>query len=529
MQPIVLMDSNNKLGSTLDSYSFKGVNGLCVWPKLQGQGLGSCGMWNMLWRVGFHPAQLTVDKLPHAQNKGVLFVDKSVAMDSITLAALRVWMQQGGKIVATGGLTCWEPFLPSDTHWKTSSFDNPYAGVAYIDDDLPQLIAPPNWSFIESIEPIEQANYMGRIVAVQGERQTPGRAILVRHDNAPAIIKHHLFYYFNGHPFSALQAWLQGQEDLSPWLAWRHRLFWLDEYISFLCDLLFKNNILNPMTERPGITHLKQTSVVLRHDLDYSRDTSFLEEENAHQIPATYAVLKDRNTKFWVNTLRKSNRHEIAFHYNTGKRNWLGLLKRYLLQQSHPSFVANKRIITRKGLLKQLLWAKKQGVDVQTIHRHLAYLIYPECIDALDAVFDSDLEVVGSSSFFRGQVLKWGMDRVDGQHGYMTDWPDVQFPLWYPYKLAHAGKNGKMLKGWELSCMMDIEPSLLLQLLEHKIKYINQNVFTLIYHPAHAQGSSLYRHGSFEYFKKGLEMLDMRKINILTMKDLLQPINTGIA
>ncbi len=526
MQPIVLFYHDENFGQTQDAYPFKGNNGLCRWPKNAGAGLGRCGMLNFLWRLGFHPKELHFDQLTTPKPGEVLFVDKISAMHHAMQSALQQWMQQGGKIIATGELNAWRSFLTKE-EWHTASFENPYAATAYIfGDDVPQLITPPRWSFIQYDGSAKtKAHYLGNLAAVQGERQTPARAQLECYPNAPAIIHHHLFYYLNAQPFAAFQAWLQGQENLSPWLLWRHRLFWLDEWVSFCFEMLANYQIISKEISRPGIKELNHTTVVLRHDLDYSRDTLFLSTENQRKISATYAVLKDRNTRFWLKQLSESNNHEIAFHYNTGKRTLKSIYQRVVNKKNQAAFAPAMQQIARKGLLKQLQWAKKQGIPVQTIHRHISYLIYPEWIDAMDTVFESNLNVLGSSSLFRGQVLKWGMDHVDGNHGYLTDWPDAQFPFWYPFKLAHVGKQGKILQGWEMTALMEVEPHLLTQLLDYKIKHISQTMFNLIFHPAHASQSTFYQKGSFSHFLAVLDILKERNIEILPLSHVFQKAN----
>ena len=59
---------------------------------------------------------------------------------------------------------------------------------------------------------------IGKLAAISGERQTPGRALVSPLADSPAILRYGNFYYFNGNPSGAFQSWIQGQEDLVPWL-----------------------------------------------------------------------------------------------------------------------------------------------------------------------------------------------------------------------------------------------------------------------------------------------------------------------
>lgn len=521
MHPIILVDEHYlPPNQAAGNYVFNSTGKKYHWPMRYGNGLGQGGAWNFLWRLGFHPQRLSIQELPKPSQGSILFVDRVYPLEAVFLEKLYRWMQDGGLIIATGELEAWQDFFPAGYRWKKSFFDNPYAAMAYLVGGYePQLVAPPRWNFIEYEGPLSEHLFIGQLAAVQGERQTPTQAILTPIEKAPALIRHQSFYYLNGQPFAAFQAWLQGQEDLSPWLAWRPRLFWLDEWISFFCDLLMKCHVLTAALARPGIHHLNKTTVILRHDLDYSRDLIFLTEENKRNIPATYAVLKDKNTAFWIKKLKPFAQHEIALHYNTGKRNWLGLLRFLITKKSRTSYLADTGKITAKGLLKQLQWAKRQGMNIQTLHRHLCYLIYPEWVDGMDAAFESDSNLRGSSSLFQAHTLRWGIDRVEGIHGFLNHWPDTPSSVWYPFKLAHAGKNGKLLKGWEMTSLMEIEPVLFEQLITHKVKHISHNVFTLIFHPAHAQQASFYAQGSLEYFQEILNIMTRNDVDVCTMSD----------
>jgi hypothetical protein len=137
----------------------------------------------------------------------------------------------------------------------------------------------------------------------------------------------------------------------------------------------------------------------------------------------------------------------------------------------------------------------------------MGFLVYPEWVDALDYVFDSHPDVRGASSSFRAQLLRWGADRVDGLFGTVGEWPDAQFPMWLPFKLAHAADGGRRLRGWESASLMECEPELVGQLLSHRIARLPQRVITLGYHPAHARGRTFHRSGTLASFRRVLDVL----------------------
>ena len=118
--------------------------------------------------------------------------------------------------------------------------DNPYAALAWFSEEgKPELIAPPSWAYLVVKKNVDDSlECKGKLAAISGERQTPQRALITPLEDAPAMLYAGKFYYINGNPFSAFQAWLQGQENLEPWLAWRHRIFWLDELAASICKTL---------------------------------------------------------------------------------------------------------------------------------------------------------------------------------------------------------------------------------------------------------------------------------------------------
>jgi hypothetical protein len=489
-----------------------------------GTGLGTCGIWNFLWRLGFHPTRCAVGALPAAGPGDVLFVQAEAEFREATLGRLTKWIQQGGRIVAAGLPLAWRQFFSDGSVWSVGRCENPYAALAYLlPGGIPQLIAPPRWTFAVckqprsaiALSPIE-------LVAVYGERQTPSRALISPLEGASALVTSGNLVYLNGNPFAAFQAWLQGQEDLTPWMAWRHRLFWLDEWVSFVGGLLFGAKALCRDTPRPGIKGLRQTTVVFRHDLDHSTDPSYLEEETQRHLAGTHAVLRDGNTSFWLNRLQQYQKHEVAFHYNTVKGNRLHKALRMATGQPASAVRPARKQICGRGLLRQVRWAKQRGVGIKTLHRHWSFLIYPEWIDAMDAVFDQELEVLGSSSLFRAQVLRWGVDCVGDGRGFVGDWPDAQFPLWFPFKLCHAGRGGKMLRGWETTSLMEVEPQLLSQMLDYEIKDVPQRVLTINFHPAHANQPTFQKNGSLDSFRQIMDILVEHHIAVMPLCDVYQ-------
>lgn len=443
--------------------------------------------------------------------------------------AARQWVERGGRIVSAGNAEACA-VIGAIGEWVTAHPENPYAGLAYVVGPHPSLIGPAGWAFGRSNRRPAQVRHVGELALVGGERQTPSRALIMTVPNAPAaaLTDDASFCYLNGNPFAAFQAWLQGQEDLQPWLAWRHRMFWLDEWVSDVAALLQRLGVLRLDVARPGITGLGATTVVLRHDVDYSRDTSYLDEETRRGAPATYAVLDDGNRAFWVKRLAQHPSHEVAFHYTTGGRDWMAILHR--LARGQPGGAMKPRVaaVARNGLLRQVRRARARGIGIETLHRHMLFMRYPEWVDALDAVFESEPDVLGASSLFRAQVLRWGGTATDGISASAGEWPDAQFPFWLPFKVCHAADAGRPLRGWESTSIMEPEPAFLAQLLDYHVPGLAQRVLTIGFHPAHAQRATFEAGGSLGSFKAILALLAERNADVRTLREVYALANRSV-
>ncbi len=510
------------------SYRFAGARRHCAWPMDEGAALGATGTWNFLWRLGIHPRPCTFGTLPDPSGS-ILWSSFEGGESDDELANLRMWVRRGGYLVAEGDVASAASVLDwSQDTWTSTAPENPYAAIAYlIPGRPPELVSPPRWSFGVATQVDPGVAYLGAVAMVQGERQTPSRATLVACPGAPALVSAQNYCYLNARPFAGFQAWLQGQEDLQPWMAWRHRLFWLDEWVSSMASVLGDRGALPSTVPRPGIHGLSATTVILRHDLDHSRDLSYIEEESARGFPATHGVLKDSNAVFWRDRVAAHSTHESALHYNTARRRWLLAARARLRRVPAADLAPHRRDVSGRGLMRQVRWAQRTGIGVATLLRHMQFLVYPEWVDALDYVFDTSPGVLGANSLFRARVLRWGIDHVDGAAGTIGEWPDAQFPLWFPFKLAHAAAGGRRLRGWEMTGVMEAEPELVDQLLSHRCDQLAQRVITLGYHPAHARGVTFHRGGSFNSFKRVLDVIGSHGAGVETFERVFAAANTA--
>ena len=521
-------DSNGRVTAGERSYRFAGARGRCAWPMDEGSALGTAGMWNFLWRLGVHPRSCSVAQLPDPSGS-ILWSSFGGGESADELGTLRTWVRRGGYLVAEGNIaSAISVFGWSQDTWTSATPENPYAGIAYVvPGRAPELVSPPRWSFAVAARPEAGVSSIGAIAMVQGERQTPSRATLVAAAGAPAIVAADNYCYLNARPFAGFQAWLQGQEDLQPWMAWRHRLFWLDEWVSAVASIISDRRALPSTLPRPGVRGLGATTVILRHDVDHSRDLSYINEEAARGLAATHGVLKDANARFWRDRVAAHPSHECAFHYNTGRRRWLLAARARLRRAAAADLAPDRRAVAGRGLHRQVRWAQRSGIGVATLLRHMQFLVYPEWVDALDYVFETTPDVLGANSLFRARVARWGIDRFDAAAGTAGEWPDPQFPLWFPFKLAHAGAAGRRLRGWEMTGVMEPEPELVDQLLSHRSAHLSQRVVTLGFHPAHARGTTFHRDGSLTSFRRVLDVVGAHQAGVRTFRQVFSAADTA--
>lgn len=424
-------------------------------------------------------------------------------LDPLEADLLQVLRHQGNQLIVEGkpeNLKSLDSGWAGQIHWR--KVENPYAGLAWkLPNRRPLLMAPQGWGFAAARQAPEGVRALGQLLAVFGERQTPSNAVL-KPLHAPVGWSGRDYIYLNGKPFAAFQAWLQGQEDLLPWLNWRSRLFWLDEWVTDLTETLSQWKVPLHFGQTRGNRKKKTFHIILRHDLDHSKDTSYLDEEVKQGIPATHGVLKDENMDFWIKKLNPLKNHETVFHYETAERclketvkaRWRGN------KECHVKPAAQK--IAGRGLEKQVWEAKKLGLEFSSLTRHRGFLLYPEWIDALDYVYGRFGEITASSSMFRGSIMRWGVRYPDSHNVSVWHHPDCPSPFWWPFKIAHAGIQGKILPGWEFSCFMETEVEHFQKIVKSKLPNLPKFLLTIIYHPAHSKAPTFYNWGSLANLRK---------------------------
>ena len=526
---IYVLRTANRAAVSKSTYTFSGANTSFTWPIECGSGLGFAGAWNLVWRLGFKPRPVTISDLAACQrrkNEASVLIAPECDGDHNTIRAIREWSHMGGYAVTAG-----DPhgLLPGGINIETA-FADPVAPLAF-EGVLPEriLVAPPRWPVYRFPSGASSVSNYGHVSRVRGAAETPELAVLERIQNASAVLVHSNVAYLNANPFTALQAWLQGQECTQRWLRWRDPLFWIDEMVAGLHRVLKRAGVPWRNIGRSAPWPSSGTTVCIRHDLDSSRDTSYLEENHRRGIPATHAVLRDQNTAYWLNRLHRVPLQQTSFHYNTVA---VSLRTRLSQRLSHrlPGFMSAPRRIpiatpsraelSAGGLAIQLDWAKRNGVPVETVCRHFSFVLYPEIIAELDHAAKRHPELIGDSTFFRGQFHRWGANGVDGMRGTISVETGTPFSLWYPYRIAHAADGGRLLPIWELTCVIEPDIEVVEHLLRHRIPELPDRVISLCFHPAHAQQPNFGPKGSLLLYRAILDLFQQRNTTILTERTL---------
>lgn len=505
-------------------YNFGSLFNRHSWPMNNGWGLGSTGAYNFFIRYGFTPHFL-VDKFPdNIDSNDILIIClDGLIKDEFFKKSIRQASNNNISIVCSGSAIAWINIFPEFLTGKEINFSNVYSGIGFhgILGSV-SLIAPPKWSFYEHLDTKNDSiGLFGTIVSISGERQSPIRAIISQNYKSPAILKWNNTIYLNASPFHAFQSWLQGQEKLSTWWEWRRRIFWLDDYC---IDLM---SILNDFLDSPFIDiksiDLKicnYNTVIIKHDLDYSTDISYYKYENESNIPATYAILDDRNFSYWKNLLKDDDLHESSFHYNTSKYfRYLNFIFRKFGIYKYSNLRFYKKAISNNGLINQIKKIKYNGLTINTIHRHLQYIYYPEYIESFRNTLLLFPEILGGCSFFRGVLLRWGITNADSELGDCGEFPDSQFPYWYPFKLAHAGLYGEMIDGWECTSLIEADFKFVEKLLNTTDDGLPGRVFVLNYHPAHTKKAVFNESTGLDNFISVINYLVDNKIQVSTLNN----------
>ena len=492
MGRIFIAEPTEIYSATSVGYIFKDWNGKsCHWPRELGANLGQAGAFNFFLRCGFKVFMICSSQANILKSCDLVVIDIPYG-GTCDKAIIHRYMRTGCRIMFTGD------FMPVASFFGVAnpSFvrpQRPYNCFGYSHRDRSTPLQPPNWGAFLAPDRAANPRLAGSLFEIAGDRLSPQMALRFPIPDsflfATDITEKGQLIYVNGFIFSALQAWLQGQEDLTPWLAWNSRLHWLDDYVDMLFDAFVEYGAMATSFER--ITEIGSSTICMRHDVDDSTDYKFAELECEAHVNATYALLDDKTLPSWLDTKKRFPNHEYAFHYSTiSPKHQINKYLHHVINMTPArvfmnAYLTGAAVIGDGKLVDQVRAARSHGISIKTLHRHFSYLPYPEIIDALHGVYESNLGVIGSGSYFRSRVYRWGAHDLDGETSTVGQWPDSQFPFWMPFRLAHAAHKGAILPGWECTLLMESEPEFIQQMLKTRHRNLPHKMLMLCYHPAH--------------------------------------------
>lgn len=460
---------------------------------------------NFFLRAGLRTTTLPQSAFHRLGPRDLLVVDlpMGAALDE---HRLEPYLNAACRVLFTGNLASVAAlFGLQDPKWIRPS--SPYNCFGCTVGDRTTPLQPPHWGLFLA-QSSGDVEFSGNVFEIAGDRLSPSSALRVPIEGGFLIAQAREHkpdrYFLNGLPFAALQSWLQGQEDLVQWFGWNSRQHWLDDYVDILIDAL-PPTLIQDDAER--IDSIAPFTICLRHDNDDSTDSQFAELEGEAGVSATYALLDDANLPAWRRIAELHPEHEYSLHYTTIEPRYrMSKYFAYALSKTPFRHMLNQydtgRAVLGDGkLIAQVKKAQAAGIGTTTLHRHFAYLPYPEIIDALHGVYAQQLGVTATSSFFRGNIYRWGMDELDGAVSTTAPWPDAQFPYWMPFRLAHAARRGEILPGWECSLLMESEPEFVDQVLKVRHKNLTQKFLMLCYHPANSRNSVLCEGGTLRWLQ----------------------------
>jgi hypothetical protein len=505
MPKIFILEPTELYAKSQDGYSLNGWDEEQLnWPMEMGRCLGQAGAYNFFLRAGYNVKVLSRTEFSTIDIDDLLIVD--IPLDSdLGDFNLDELMNINCRLLLSGNFIPIASFFDvSDAHQISTS--SPYNSFG-IDIDLRATpLQPANWA-IYGAKKTNNKNSYGDIFEIAGDRLSPATALRIPVNDSFLTIRSNKrnqeTVFVNGHIFSALQSWLQGQEDLTQWLSWNSRQHWLDDFVDTLMDGLSID--LDDMEKLKGIP---ETSICLRHDNDDSTNSDFAKIEHDNNIQGTFALLDDHNLDAWKEIQCRYPEHEYVLHYTTitPKYNFPKLVRIALSLTPFKSmlnaYLIGSEVLSKGKLSKQVTRAKEKGIGTDTLHRHFAYVPYPEIIEEFDGVYQSHSNILATSSFFRSNIYRWGAKELDGAVSTNAPWPDSQFPFWMPFKTANAARAGKISEGWENTLLMECEPEFVTQVLKVKHKNLPHKFMTFCYHPSNSLESNIRKGGTLPWLSE---------------------------
>lgn len=482
-------------------FRFKGATGMVCWLKGEYAYLAPNGAASLLRRLCIKFDWVSDADLTDAtrlERYHTLILPHGVLLPIRSSPALEGWVNRGGYLLATG-----QTDLPGELLGLSGIKWYQPEGYSAIRFGKYDLIAGYRRYTIGVGHPAAGS----RVLALAYEVTNPAEGISKEEHLSigPGVIQNGRIIYITLPVFETFGAMLQGHVNFEDMRIWGHRYKYLDWVCRFFRDLL----------QEAGWSHLWTVKIkpwgphggiiVLRHDVDSSSDFTYLEYERRKEIPATYAILNNRDSDSWLMAVSKHPGAESCFHFDTTPEG--GTTWSQWLRKNKGKTRLNFKKVLGKGLRRQFIKARDQkGIPIVTGQRHNSYFRYPEIVDAMDYLYNRAPEVQGLGTMFRFTNFMYGGDEKKDGFTYVVKHPDTSVPFWFPFKVCYpTTANHHVLRGWDITHILEPEPSLTEHLLNQG-EYLNDGVYTLGFHPAHCWGKSFRPEGNWQWFEYAVEL-----------------------
>jgi hypothetical protein len=470
-------------------YRFDGATGRVHWLRGEYAYLAPNGAASLLRRLCIKFDWLGDEdllELKRIKRYHTLILPHAIALPSQAHKILSSWVDQGGFLFATGQIDLPKELLGlSEIKWYQPK------GYTTIYHEKYHLIVGYRGYTVGICQTTSGSEVLASSYEILNtqEEGDGGKTYPL----GPGVISTRQVLYIPLPLFETFGAMLQGHVNFEDIRSWGHRYKYLDWVGRFVKDLL----------EEVGWVHLWYVRlkpwggyrgvVVLRHDVDGSKDTTYLDYERENQIPATYAILNDRHRKHWLKAVANFSAAEAAYHFDTGPGN---LIRFIFKKKTHG-----------KRLWKQIKKARDRlGIPIITSQRHKDFFYYPEIVDAMDYLYKKESGVLGLGTMFRFTNFMFGGKVKEGGYTNVVQHPDTSVPFWFPFKLWYTTiEKHHVLRGWDITHALEPEPWLTEHLLNQE-DYLEEGVYTLGFHPAHCRGKSFRPEGNWDWFQYAVEL-----------------------
>ncbi len=473
------------------------------WLKGRWAYLGVNGARHCLWRLGLLHTVVDESWLHTAEcdaEVDVLIVPEAESLEPRSIERLQELIARGRCWVIIAGATNLPDTLLG-VEERSRYLPKGFVKLRETRQDEPGSlwrlpISPPGYP-IELVRPRESTQTFGRLEEcelghAEASRPLPGHAFLRR--GRLIWIPLPIFEYLGG--------LLQAHVDWWP----LHELLGFDAvgYIDRLCHFVMRCfeivgiGALGEVRLPPWGSY--QHAVIFRHDTDDSLDATFWDIERRNRLPATYAVLADQRAHDWVKRLEATPQMETALHYRT---NYDGLWERLRMRLLGRLPRPDQASTTHDGLLNQVRQTRSLLGDIKTIHRHYHYVYYPELLLALDTLYEAEPSIIGSNSFARFHLFRYGgAETVRVMH------PHLGVPFSFPIRPVIATvERHASLRGWESTAFIEPDQDMLGRCVR-LARECPGGCYTWVFHPAHARRGRVTGSATLGWFQAAHAHLD---------------------